>query len=300
VLAHNPYHIDALINVVGAYASMGKVSEAIRAVLRAIEIDRNYRTSYFQLSKIFLAENNHENAIQALQLTLDRWAYDSEVLNEMIDICLDYDLMDQAVAKISFIHDFMGWSVEEYLFHNPELKEKIIAAQFRISDYNRLLGEAQQYHLEKQYREAEGILAQAMEVSKNNMVAEFNFYLCQFHLGERAILVPLVRLYSRTNDPIRKLYCLLLGLLIAVDTEQYPYLFALGMVETMVSMLNEGPMNRYDLPRIPLHYYEAYSMEEKDFEPILSRLRTLKENVGNQENIDFLYHNYLQLSKEWA
>jgi hypothetical protein len=72
------------------------------------------------------------------------------------------------------------------------------------------------------------------------------------------------------------------------------------MVETMVSMLNEGPMNRYDLPRIPLHYYEAYSMEEKDFEPILSRLRTLKENVGNQENIDFLYHNYLQLSKEWA
>ncbi|MCE5240820.1 hypothetical protein LLH23_20345, partial [bacterium] len=70
VLARDPGHIVALINLGAAHGALGHLDRGIEALVRALEVDSTRRDLHYNLAALYVRKGRAANAMAELELEL--------------------------------------------------------------------------------------------------------------------------------------------------------------------------------------------------------------------------------------
>jgi tetratricopeptide (TPR) repeat protein len=273
VLKVNPFHSMAMLNKAICLVSSREISEAIGLTQRAIEIEPNLPESYRILSSVILQTGRPEAAIEALMRTLNRFNCDPKTWETLLNIAVDYDLVDIAEEAIQEVNR-LGKNPKPF----EHFQDLINKSRLRKKIYDELLAKAQEKQRKGSWPEALELCSSAIRSSKNHSWAMLNYFVCKYHLGDsREIVDDLLSRLSLWSGPALA-SAVSLGMLCCDLAGNFQ------VAKKLALWVSSNYSHPVDIPGIPIVIYDITAViEERSAQPIIDVLNSIEAICSENE-----------------
>ncbi|MCP4566443.1 MAG: tetratricopeptide repeat protein [FCB group bacterium] len=297
VFKSNPNHSMAMLNKAVSLINQGDVESAIGLIQSSISIEPNYPEAYRLLSSISLQLGHPEAAIATLMRTLDRFNCDAETWEALLNIAIDYDLVEVAQHALEEVGQLGTRPSGEFPMPFVHFKDSLKQSISRRKEYDDLLIKALSAQMNNSWEEALAFCDRALSISKNNGLAVLNHFVCKYHLGKGGdIADDLISNLPRWNN-VELASAVALGVLCShlANMPERSKRLALWIAEEY--------SNHVDIPAVPVGIADqSRILEARSSKPILDVIDYIEEICTEKEaeQIAHLKALYIKREKEFS